>query len=156
MALQACCLVSQELLLKLVEDHYPLPPDPDQQAVANGKSGGAKKAAVGGRGKRRKAEAGQEAAKGKKRAKQKAGGNCNGNSMGDSSLEDDGQLLRFRPSNSPAVFSNVEVGSARCIIIGLPIGTILGSQIRAPTFSSFEAGTCTYINATLASTPEVP
>ena len=94
MAVCADCLFMQELLLKLVEDHYPLPPDPDKQAEANGKAGGAKKAAAGGRGKRRKAEAGQEAAKGKKRAKQKGGGDCNGINMGDSSLEgeDEGQL----------------------------------------------------------------
>ena len=76
-----------------MEDHYPLPPDPDKQAEANGKAGGARKAAAGGRGKRRKAEGGQEAARGKKRAKQKARGECNGTN-GDSSLEaeDEGQL----------------------------------------------------------------
>ena len=86
------CLVMQELLLKLVEDHYPLPPDPDRLAPANGKAGGGSKAAAGGKGKRRKADAGQEAVKSKKRVKQKAG-DCNGTCAGDSSLEGEGELI---------------------------------------------------------------
>lgn len=68
----------QELLLKLVEDHYPLPPDPDKLAMpqANGKAGASSKAATG-KGRRRKAEGVNETLKGRKRAKQKQA-DCNG------------------------------------------------------------------------------
>lgn len=87
----------QELLLKLVEDHYPLPPDPDELQI-NGKRINGSKASVSAKGKRRKAETPQEAVKGRKRARQKANNDCNGFGSADDHGDAD-----FGESNLPCM-----------------------------------------------------
>ena len=73
--------ILQELLLKLVEDQYPLPPDPDEEATeANGKVGPGGKAAAG-KNKRRKGDV-QEAAKANKRGKEVTQQNGTGTTPG--------------------------------------------------------------------------
>ena len=73
-----------------MEDHYPLPPNPDVRQEPNGKAG-AGKGAAGGKGRRRKRESVQEVLKGRKRTRQKAGA-CNGTTAAGESSHGDADI----------------------------------------------------------------